>query len=347
MPTGTLLDHSVGIGTETTFGTGVTVNRFGEWTPGNSMDFDPKVAETQGLRQGSRFNRSGRRVPVIGQGSGSIQMDYLSKGMGLWLQPALGTSASTLVSGTTYQQNHTPVLPNATTLKSVTLQEGIVEAQGNIDAYTYAGCTFKALELGCSSSAPLLYAKFDVDAKGLATATAYATPAYTGQNTATVFNFANLVVTLGGTLTEPTTTTLASVASGVTLNVRGITINIDNAIDDGRWVPGSRNQPTSGDGSIKVKIDVEYDSVTGTLLRDAQLNQTNVGPLIATWTGAALSSGNETLQFVAATCLINSGAIPQVSDDKTIVTSIEFEVENNLTSSQVAWLVARTADTAL
>lgn len=347
MAIGSLLDHSVGMALETTFATSATPTRFNEWTPGNGIDFDPKVSETQGIRQGSHFDRQGRRVPVIGQGSGSIQMDILSKGMGLWWQWAMGTGASALVSGSTQQQLFTTVLPGGTTLKSATIQEGIVQATaGQIDAYTYLGCTCKGFEIACSSSSPLASVKFDVDAKALATGTAYATPSYASAPL-TVFNFGALTATIGGTLTEPTTTVLGSAATPTTLNVRGVTITVDNAIDDGRWVPGSRNQPTVGDRMATIKMDVEYDAFTGTQLRDAYIAQTSIGPGIFTWTGNTITGGVETLQTVAPALLINSGAIPIPSDDKTIITSIECKVMDNLTASQPLWIVARTLDAAL
>ena len=347
MAVGSLLDHSVGMAIEGTFGTGVTATRFWEWTPGNAIDWDPKVAESQGIRQGSHIDRSGRRVGVIGQGTGPLMMDVLSKGMGLAWQLALGTGASTLVSAATYQQVFTTVLPGGTVMKSATIQEGVVQSTaGTIDVYTYSGCTCTNLEIVCTSSAPLMSAKLGIDARSLATATAYATPSYANSG-ATVFNWGSFVPTIGGTLTEPTTIALASATSPTAINIRGFTLMVDNAADVGRWVPSNRLQPTVGDRIITIKLDVEYDATTGTLLRDAQINQTSIGPFIGTWSGATLGIGNETLQIVAPDLRINSGAIPMPADDKTIITSIECKVMDNLTATQPLWLVTRTADTAL
>lgn len=347
MAIGTLLDHSVGMAIETTFGTGVTAARFNEWTPGNGIDFDPLVAEGAGIRQGSRFDRSGRRVGVIGKGSGPLMFDVLSKGFGLWWQWGFGTSVSTLVSGSMYQQVHSTGLPGGTVMKSATIQEGIVQAGvGTIDAYTYTGCTCKSVELACSSSSPLLTAKFDTDAKALATGTAYATPAY-ANSAATVFNWGALTATIGGTFTAPTTTALASAATPTTISIRGITFTLDNNIDDGRWVPSSRNQPTVGERGGTIKLEVEYDAVSGTLLRDALIAQTTIGPFLATWTGASIGAGPETLQIAVPDLRINSGAIPVPADDKTIVTAIECKIMDNLTAAEPVWLVTRTADTAL
>jgi hypothetical protein len=347
MAIGTLLDHSVGMAIESAFATGVTPTRFNEWSPGNGLDFDPLVAEGAGIRQGSRFDRSGRRVGVIGKGSGPLMFDVLSKGFGLWWQWGFGTSISTLVSAATYQQVHTTALPGGTVMKSATIQEGIVQAgAGTIDTYTYTGATCKSLELTCSSSSPLLTAKFDTDAKALGVATAYATPAYANTG-ATVFNWGSLTATIGGTFTAPTTNTLASSASPTAVAIRGVTFTLDNGIDDGRWVPGSRNQPTIGERGGIIKLEVEYDAVTGTLLRDAQIAQTNIGPFIATWSGATLGVGVETLQIAVPDLRINSGAIPVPSDDKTIVTSIELKVTDGLVAPEPIWLLTRTADTAL
>lgn len=412
----TLVDHSVGIAVEPSHGTETTPTRFYEWTLGSSLDSDPKFVQGAGIRQGSAVARTGRRVGVVGQGSGSLQFDVLNRGFGLLLQSVLGSGTSTLVSAGVYQQLFT--LGSGTTLPALTIQEGIVRPDGTTDAYTWAGSTLKNIELACGTGA-IVTAKVDVDAlpahvvrtvadgattntsatltsvtaaftyndigrpvsgtgipasttilsvesatsvtmsaNATATATgvsvtiglAYATPSYPTASGTEPFHYGQLRGTLGGTLTAPTTTALASVASSTALaTLRAYTLNVENEIADDRWNGAlQRNQPTIGTRGITLSIDTEYDSTTGARLREAQLTQADIGPIVLTHTGVSLASGfNAVLQIVIPSAKIDSGAIPMPSDDKPIVTSVKYSVLDNLTASSPLYVVVRTADTAL
>ena len=113
---------------------------------------------------------------------------------------------------------------------------------------------------------------------------------------------------------------------------------------------GGRSCPpwqTVGRRSITLTADTEYDSTTGATLREAQLTQTDVGPVVITFTGASLASAlNETLQVVIPSVKVDGGAIPMPSDDKTIVTSVNYKVLDNLTAAYPLYLVVRSLDTA-
>lgn len=413
-----ILDHFVGVAAETTFGLATTTSmRFHEWTPGTSLDSDPKVVEGTGIRQGSLLDRTARRVGVIGQGNGGIACDYLSRGMGLLLGFGLGTTAAAVVSGSVSQILTTLALPSqgGLSLTPFTTQEGIVRADGTTEAFTWAGCTVKSLELACSLGG-LVTLKADIDGKpahvvrsvsdavtaaastaltsatanftqndvgrpvssagiaagttiasvqsataatlsanatGTGTAltigTALATPSYPAASSTNVFNYAQLVGSLGGTLTAPTSTALASVASGTSVaSLRSFSLKVDNQLDDGRWNGSQqRRQPTVGRRTVTLSCDTEYDAVTGAMLREAQLNQTDIGPIVLTLTGASVAAGlNEVLQIVIPSAKVDSGAIPQPSDDKVIVTGVQYKVMDNLTAAQPLWVVSRGLDSA-
>ena len=414
-----LLDHFFGVALESTPGLATTSSmRFYEWSPGSAMDSDPKVLEPTGIRQGSLFDRTQRRVGVVGQGGGSVAMDVLSRGMGLMLGFGLGSAAASVVSGAVNQINITPALPAAggTSLNSFTAQEGIVRPDGSTDAFTFAGCQVKSFELACSlmgaltlkadldsrpahvvrsvsdavtangspalSSATANFTQNDVgrpvssagiaagttiaavtssttavlsaNATGTGTAltigTAAATPSYPAAASTNLLYYGQLTGSLGGTLTAPTSTALASVASGTAIaSLRAFSLKVDNALDDGRWNGSqARRQPTVGRRTGTISIDTEYDATTGALLREAQLNQTDVGPILLTFTGAYLGVAgfNEVLQVVIPSAKVDSGAIPQPGDDKTIVTSVQYKIGDNLSAAQPIWLVLRTLDTA-
>jgi hypothetical protein len=87
---------------------------------------------------------------------------------------------------------------------------------------------------------------------------------------------------------------------------------------------------------------VEYTNAT---FRDAVLNETPMS-LVLTFTGAALTTGTETLQVVLPEVKFDN-QLPQTNGTDLIVQSMNFAVLDNLTAAQPIWVVTRTSDTAL
>lgn len=341
----TMLDHQVGWIPESTWNTPPTVTRFGEWMPGNGMDFDPNVVQGKGLRVGSQVLRAGRRVGLVGQGTGKLQFEMASKGFGTMLTSCWGTSISNLVSGSTYQQVHTPVV-SGTFLPSLAVQLGIVKPGGTVDPYTYGGCSVTDFDLEMPDGG-IAMLTVSLDARSLATATALATASY--PSAPTLYNSALPVtggMTIGGTLTAPTTTALASVAGGTSVNVKSWKLSVKNGLDLKRDVIGGRNQPVVGVRSISLTTVIEYDAVTGTTLRDAHIGQTVNPILLNATTGESLSTGTAQMQLALPAAYTNKGPIPVPADGKMVTTSIDWEILDNLTLTS-AYHVFRTADTVL
>ena len=168
--TGSLVDHSLGLKQESTFNTPVTVDRFFEWLRGNSIDWDPRPIEAEGIQQTyGGFQLTTRRVAGVGIASGSLKFELLTKSFGTLLNACLGTVTSALVggSGSTYQQVHTPAVA-AAVLPSLTIQEGIYLPDGSTTTYTYAGCTVKGFEVDVPSGG-IATLMVDIDGRSLAT----------------------------------------------------------------------------------------------------------------------------------------------------------------------------------
>lgn len=333
----TVLDASVGIAAESTYKTPVTVTRWLEYLD-EDMDWNKNTKQGQGLRVGSRVARSGRRVVVSAEGKGSPSFELTSKGMGLWWQAALGTSVSNLVSGSTYQQNHT--LTTGSLMPSVTLQKGLPEVGGTIDAYTYAGVVVDSWELNFPNT-DIASVKFNLDAADLSTATGYATPSY--PTTPNLFHFANATLS-SGTYTAATTTALATGSTSL-VNIRGGSIVVNNNLGLDRQNVGGggrKKQPWVGLADIQVSLDAEYDSTT---FRDAVLNETPM-LLLLNFTGGALSTGLETLQ-VAIPELKFDDDIPKTNGANLILQSMKGAGLDNLTAAQPITVTARTSDAAL
>jgi hypothetical protein len=342
----TMLDHQLGYKAETTAGTPVTVDRFAEMLPGAGIDWDPNVVQGQGLRVGAQIDRAARRVALVGKGSGKFSFELASKGFGSLLKACWGTATSTLVSGSTYQQLFTPVV-SGTYLDSLTMQEGIVRPGGTVDAYTYAGCSITDFDVDMPSSG-IAKLGIGVDARFLATATALASASY--PTSPTLYHSAlpaSGAVIVGGTLTVPTSNALGSIAGGTTASgAKSWKLAVNNKLDTGRDVLGSRNQPTVGKREIKLTVEVEYDAVTGQFFRDAHIGQSAVPILLTASTAESLSAGTATCQLALPAAYIDKGPIPMPEDGKTVTTSIEFSVLDPLTAT-AAYMVLRTADTAL
>jgi hypothetical protein len=331
----TTQDASIGVGTETTYKTGVTVNRWFEYLD-ESLDWAKNIKQGKGLRVGGRVARSGRRVIPTAEGGGDFSLECTSKGMGLLWSYLLGSGTSTLVGGTTYQQ----VFTLADTLPSFTLQKGMPELGGTVDAYTYLGCTADSFEIDLVN-ADIATVKATIDAADLTTATAYAPPSYPAAPN--LFQFANATL-YAGTLTPPTATALASGTTPIA-NVRGGTVALSHNTKQDRYNfggGGRKAKPTVGLRTISGKLDAEYDSIT---FRDAVLNDTPM-PLIFTYTAGALSTGVETMQIILPEVKFDS-EMPKTNGTDLVMQSMAYQALDNLTATQPIWVVIRTSDTAL
>lgn len=331
----TTQDCSVGIVNEASFGVGLTVTRFLEFVS-ETIDFRKNIVQGQGLRVGSRVARSARRVVTTADAGGDLTVECISKGMGLLWAACLGSGSSTLVGGTTYQQVFT--LGDAPT--SITLQKGLPRVDGTVDPYTFTGGMVDSWEFAFGN-AEIPTLKSTLDFKDVTTATAYAAPSYAASPN--LFSFAGASLSTG-TLTAPTATALGSAATAVA-NVRGGSIQVANSIRGDRYNiggAGRKAQQIVGLRDISGRLDVEYDSAT---FRDAVLNETPMS-LVLTYTGGALSTGNETLQVILPEIKLD-GELPKSNGGDLIMQPIAFKGLDNLTAAQPIWVVTRTADSAL
>ncbi len=340
-----LTDHQLGVKAESVFGTPVTVDRFLAIMATSEHDFDPTAIQGEGMQVGAPggVNRADRRFAGVGFGTLKLQLEGLSKGLGLLISHATGTATSTLVSGTTYQQVFTPTLTGVL-LPSSTMQVGIVDNTGAAaNPFTYAGCTVGSfeLELGEGPTSKVMWT-FNVNARSLATATALASASYAASpsiySSASTCSFKP-----GGTLTVPTTTTLASSTGTANLTLKAFTLNSNSNIDEGRWIPGGRNQPTVGKRAHTLKLTYEYNDNT---FRDLLISQASTSLLIDLQTAETLSTGVATLQVAIPAGKVNSGTIPKPTNGETVTCESEFQILYDGTN-QPFYLVQRTADSAL
>lgn len=339
----TELDASLGAAAESVYGTAVTVTKFVEFTA-ESLDWDPTFVQGQGLRVGSRFPRGGRRGLGKQQCNGDITVEVASKGLGWLLNAALGAVTTTQRATTgVYQQNHTPSTTDP--LNSYTIQKGVPPIGGGATLpHTFAGMVCDQIEINCPN-ADIATVKTSWTGKSVATATAYAAPAY--PTPVELFTFADGAIVIGGSPTAPTTTALATGGTSVA-NVRDFDLTIANNLDDGGFnfgAAGTRaRKPSLGMGAITGTMTVEFDSA---VMRDAFLNQTDLAVYFTLLGTTTIGSGSDhpALQIYIPSLRLE-GELPKVSSGGNVVTqSVAFTALDNLSAAPVTVVYAST-DTA-
>ena len=331
----TMQDAAIMIAPESTYGTPVTVTRAIEFLS-ETLDYKKNVKQSASLRVGRRVGLARGRVVPTTESAGSLNFEAMSKGQGLLWQLLMGSGASTVVSGATYQQ----LFKFADTMPSVTLQKQLVDAGGVVRPYTFNGVVCEGFDVDFADDTLKVTAA--LNARELLTATAAAAVSYPA-GALSIFSFVGAGL-YTGTLTEPTTTILGAGATPLA-NIRSgkISVKHNPVLDRYNYGGGGKKrQPLVKTRDISVNMTAEFDA---TALADAVLAETPMN-FVATFQGAALATGVETLQFVIP-CLYPEGEIPKSNGDDLILQNMTFTGLSNLASTEPMWVVVRTSDTAL
>lgn len=332
-----LMDNQWGMALEGTYNTPVTVTRFYTWLDDVNSNWDIRRRDPAGLFPASNRTRRMDRVFLpIGQGTVVVKTELASRQGALLANAAMGVSTLTAITGGS-QIMLTPGI-TGTVLPSYTIQVVKVLNNGSQSAETYAGCTAVSAEIEVPDDG-IATIMVTFDARSYTTATAIATFAITAG--AFLFDASNGAAGLFGTLTAPTTTTLAT---GLTAyaNVKTWKLAWDNTADTARWVLGGRNQPTIGELKPVLTATVEFND---TIVQAAYLGLTAM-PFTATHTTAeVLSTGNSQFQCVIPASYLDTG-IPEAVET-TATQDIQATVKYGTAGLPPFYLIWRTADTVL
>lgn len=338
----TQLDSSIGIKKETTFGTGVTVDRFPEFLS-ESLEWKPEYMLGKGLRVGSRVVRASRRQIGKNHVEGDVSLEACARGLGIFFEALLGQVTSTIIgAGPAYQ--HLFTLKASDPMPSYTIQKGIpLLVNGAVQPHTFTGmkCTKGTLSASTGDIVKLDTSWFG---KAISTAVAYAAPSYVSESSQELFTFFHGAVSLGtAAVTVPTTVALASGGTPVG-NVRDFSLTIDNKMATDRYTfggNGTPSEPTVGYTDITGKLTLEFDSVTQ---RDAYLNNTTQSLVMTFTTGTSLQSGVfNTLQIVLPAIKLD-GDTPKAVSDGVVLQNAGFTVLDNGVNAPV-YVVLRNLDT--
>jgi hypothetical protein len=315
MAIGSGIGASLGIATETTFNTGVTVTRFYEFTS-ESTNYNKNASVGMGLRAGGLLPRSQRRVITTFDATGSLVLDLPTRGLGLLLAHSMGSFPTKSGSSFTFTLGDVAG-------KFFTTQVGVPQYGGTVTPKTLTGCKISNFELSAVAE-NIATGTFDIDAAGLTTATSLATPSYSASGS--VFHFAQGAVTLDG----------SAVA-----NIKEFTLSVDNVLKTDRY-----NLGTAG---AKAEQTINgFRKISGTI--KAEFTDTALLAKFLADTTAALSltltaSASEVLQITVSAVKFDGNA-PQVSGPEVIDIDFSFEGYDNGTDAPLT-IVYTTPDTAL
>ena len=325
MAIGSGIGSQLGIATETTFNNSVTVTRFYEFTSEN-LQYNKKTAVGMGLRAGGQLPRSQRRVVVTTDAGGDIVLDLPTRGLGLLLSHAMGSTPSA-VTTTTGVYSYTFTLGDVYG-RSLTAQVGVPQYGGTVTPKTISGAKIQSWEIS-APNAGIATGKFTLDGASFTTSTSLATASYS--NTGNLFNFSQGAMTVAG--------------SSV-VNVKDFTLTVDNTLKQDRYNLGNAGikaeQVINGFRKVSGKMTAEF---TDTTLLNAFLADTTTA-LVLTFTGAVIAGGqNEKLTITIPAAKFNADT-PNVPGPGVIDLAMTFDAYDDGTNQPLT-IVYQTADSAL
>ncbi|MGH3439670.1 MAG: phage tail tube protein [Sciscionella sp.] len=324
MATGSGLDAQLGLAAETTWGTAATVDHFVEFNS-ETLAKNLTFLEPTGLRVGTKFKRSKRVVVSRTSVSGDIDVDHATKGMGLLWKNALASAVAvpTAVTGQTgaYSQVHTP---GGFKGLGLTMQVGRPEpSTGVVKPFTYTGCKVSKWEFVLKDNAtPTL--KLTVDGKDEDTTTTLAAASFISG--ASVFDFSQAKITLGGTVA--TTAGVAAVTGGTAMStiVTDITLDGTTGMDTARYGLGNA-------GKKAEQLENAFPTLTGKM--SAEFNQSELYDVFSANTTLAMqltltgdvigaTTAHYKLDFILPAVKLKT-APPNVSGPAIVAMSTTFE----------------------
>lgn len=266
------MDHQIGVVSESTYNTPLTVTRFFEY---ESESIEEEEGRTEGdpLRTGSGVIRADRFTPYFVGASGDVEFTMMTKGFGFWLRHMLGASATTGPAETvvyTHTGTEGDLLGDSFTLQ----MNRPFHPSGTNQAFTYAGG--KVANFGISNSVDgNLMLKLGMDFASVTTATGLATASY--PTSMEPFSWAGGKLTIGGS----------------DYDVTEVGIEFDNGLKTDRHQirqNTTKKEPTSGRRSGSVSFKADFDSLTQRT-RARQDTRSTVS-FVGTWRGPTLASAS-------------------------------------------------------
>lgn len=322
-----IIQDQLGIGEETTPGTGVTPTRFYDF---GSEDVNQSIERIEyiGIRPNRKVLGANNWVPGrIGVG-GNVELPVMNKDFGLIFKHALGNIATATPTGATTTRDHKATL-GAIDGKALTIQVGRTDVTGVTRPFTYAGCKFNEWELSHDTSTQLMF-KAMIDGISETTATGLATASYsTGL---TPWAYTKVILTVGGVATDVTEWSLKASNNLATDRylMRGVT-------------PGNKKEQLEGADVREFTGDLKAE-FTDLTLYNRFVNGT-LGTLTAIYTGAIIEGALSYQLTVSLDTIRCDGDTPNVAGMGIKEQVLPFKVLDNAAADGPVVVVVRTDQT--
>lgn len=303
------LAHQLGIAAETTYGTAVTADHFYE-DVSCEMTLVQEEIESASLRAGNMVLRDDRRVNDRQGVEGSIELEVMTKGFGLWFLHMLGAVAISTPSGGTTTRLHRHTLADLYG-KSLTIQGGTPDVSGTVQPFNWLGCKIGSWELSQETGGLLMLNLTldgqDEDADGTP---ALASASYPDRD---LFDFGQCAVTVAGSAFDATSLSVAC----------------DNALNtERRFLRAStlKKEPIHENlREITGELVGEFESMTA---YNRFVSKTAAAVEFA-WTGAVIEGSFNYKLVVTLPVVIFTGQTPSVGGPGIVAQSLPFKVLND------------------
>lgn len=271
------LDHQLSIVDEAAYGTPLTTTRFFEYLSEGIEEKEGRT-ESEPLRAGFT-KRNDRFTPYFAGASGSLELNPLTKGFGLWLKHMLGTVTTTGPAEVT-AFTHTATMGDLLG-KFFTLQANRpFHPAGTNQAFTYSGGKVTDWTISNSVDGDLVV-ELGLDFQTVSDAIALATASYpTGMET---FSWA------GGTLT----------VGGSAVDITEFSVKGNNNLDvDRRFIRGNtlKKEPTGGKREVEFSLSCDFESLVQRARAHATTRAGALASIVGTWVGPAIIAGATTIK---------------------------------------------------
>lgn len=303
-----ILDSSVSIGAESTYGTAATLQRSYE-AKADTFKRSQEYMESRGMRGGFHTNRSDRQVQTNLGGEGTIGVDFLTEGMGYLLQGAIPLDSEAVEDTTAYKQTYET--SESAPAPFYTIQVKRADIGGTLRAFTYLGCTITSWKIS-QTVREFLMAEFSFAASDTSEAVGAATESYVDSG---IFHWEHCTLNWNSS----------------DIDVTDFELTCDLGLKtDRRFLRGdpALKQPLLADlPSFEGSFNGEFESMS---LYNA-FKAGTVAPLVATWDYGSVVSGSSTnYQLVVTMPAVQlMGDTPETNLGDTPVQNAPFKVLHN------------------
>lgn len=308
-----ILDASVNVGLETTYGSAVTPTRSMEAQSDNWTRAQSRL-ESVGFRNNMQALRSDRVKTVNMGGAGNITSDFMTNGAGLLLGGAFGSKVAPVQQEATAAYLQTFATTDAAPADSFTVQVIRPKMESGVQQFTHHGAKITGWNLSQGVDGLLVWS-VDFDSEDVDITTAAATPAF--PSGAVPFDWTQCTATLDPD-GSPSTLDLLDLSFSAELGLK----------TDRRYLRGSalKKEPVrSGIPSYSGEMSIDFSSTD----QYAQWTAGTDLDLELKWTGAVIAGAHSEYFSLRFKAINWTDGNPVVSLLDTPVQSLPFQVMHN------------------